>query len=911
MSIGRKKTIRQILEKASDRRIFLLFTLLLLAVYISDLFTPLGFAHGSLYVPLIFLSLSARRRRILAYAAAASAVLTVLGIFTAPPAPEGFPFRYVIINRIVSLTVIGIAYVLSAETLRYFKRQQTIQEELRRTSQQAKEGEAYYRGMINSLHEDIFVIDRDRRITDVNNSFLKTLGRSRQEVIGEYCYAVSHGYSCPCSQMGGFCLLDQVFASGESAGYQHVHRHADGSEITVDILLFPIISAEGKVTHVVEAARDITELVKGRQELQKNVELLKIAGRIARFGGWLYDQSEGTVVFSDEAAGIFGMTEGSYEQMLQVFSDEHLHHAHRCIQDCIGTERVFNEEFEITPAAGERVWINMAGEPWYDDAGVLKGVQGGLQDISDKREITASLQEREMQFQTLVEGSPIAIFVQTDGKISYLNSSACRLFGADSPEQLLGAATHLRFHPEVRVDYNDRIALLHEEQQRVAEIEEVCITLDGAEVSVEISAVPIVYLGMQSTLIFASDITERKEAQRTQEQLRSQLEHAQRLDTIGSLAGGVAHDYNNMLGVILGYAELAQKRVNSNDPVSSDLKEIISAANRSSTITGQLLAFARRQTAEPETVDLNKSIAHTLSMLKRLVGEDISLTWNPGKNLPTILIDPSQLDQILINLAINARDAVDTKEGSITITTERVVLDENSSLLLSDMEPGVYCRITVADNGCGMDAQTLSKVFEPFFTTKQEGSGLGLSMIYGIVRQNCGAVHIESSPGTGTLCSIYFPEHEGTIVEMIKPEKTEQRTSAGELVLVVEDEQSILMLITTLMKRLGYQVISVDSPKEALEIGKQQGKALDLLITDVVMPDVTGKELSQQLNEFCPNMKTLYMSGYTADVITHKGVLDRGVNFIQKPFSLNQLSEKVQQVLHSSESENKNAGSRT
>ncbi|MBR9981572.1 MAG: transporter substrate-binding domain-containing protein [Desulfatitalea sp.] len=394
------------------------------------------------------------------------------------------------------------------------------------------------------------------------------------------------------------------------------------------------------------------------------------------------------------------------------------------------------------------------------------------------------------------------------------------------------------------------------------------------------------------------DITERKRGEADRERLQSQLIQAQRMESVGRLAGGVAHDFNNMLSVIIGYSELALDKVSARDPLHDDLKEIFSAARRATDITRQLLAFARRQTIRPRVLDLNVTLERMLKMLRRLIGEDIDLSWRPKAGLGAVKMDPSQLDQLLANLCVNARDAIQGV-GKITIGTDNVRFDEEYCAHHPDFVVGDFVLLAVSDDGCGMDAKTLETIFEPFFTTKGvgEGTGLGLATVYGIVKQNDGFINVYSEPGKGTTFRIYLPRHAGAAHQAPEPGKAHIPPGQGETVLIVEDETSILKLAQTLLERIGYTVLAASTPERAIALAESHEGGIHLLITDVVMPDMHGRELAERMQARYPDLKVLFMSGYTADVIAHRGVLDAGVQFLQKPFSIQALAVKVRQVL--------------
>jgi two-component system, cell cycle sensor histidine kinase and response regulator CckA len=411
-----------------------------------------------------------------------------------------------------------------------------------------------------------------------------------------------------------------------------------------------------------------------------------------------------------------------------------------------------------------------------------------------------------------------------------------------------------------------------------------------AEVSRDEKGNPLKVIGV------IQDITSQKEAEKERKKLESQLIQAQKMESVGRLAGGVAHDFNNMLSVILGYGEMILEKTQPENPLHEYAQEILAAGIRSTSITRQLLAFARKQIIDPQVLDLNKTAEDMLKMLRRLIGEDINLAWLPASVWP-VSIDPSQLDQILANLCVNARDAIDGV-GKITIETATKTFDETYCSEHPGFIPGDFTLLSISDDGCGMDKDVQIRVFEPFFTTKEQGkgTGLGLSTVYGIVKQNNGFINVYSEPGKGTTFRIYLPRH-GEQGKKAEKQKTNTiPRGQGEIVLVVEDEASILKLTAKILNNFGYVVITANSPKEAVNLVKGYAETIDLLLTDVVMPEMNGRDLLNVLLTIQPNMKCLFMSGYASTAITNLGVLAVGMQFIQKPFSANDLAAKVHGV---------------
>lgn len=389
------------------------------------------------------------------------------------------------------------------------------------------------------------------------------------------------------------------------------------------------------------------------------------------------------------------------------------------------------------------------------------------------------------------------------------------------------------------------------------------------------------------------------QAEKHREEMERQIHQAQRLEAIGRLAGGVAHDYNNITNVIMGYSEMALETIKEDDsPLYKNLREIYDAARRAMELTRQLLAFARCQPIVPKVMDINKTVKIVLKMLNRMIGEDIELVWLPGEGIWPIQIDPSQIDQILTNLCVNARDSI-SSVGKIIIETANVEFDHRYCALRKDMLPGEFVQLTVTDDGTGMDKETMGKIFEPFFSTKAagRGTGLGLSTVYGIVKQNNGFINVYSELEKGASFKIYFPRAKRQIVETIPDPTAQVPYGHNETLLVVEDEPALLSLTEKMLKDLGYQVLTANSPGEAVALAERQHGKIDLLITDVIMPQTTGYDLAKQLQAAFPHLGVLFMSGYTSDVIAHRGILDEDVLLVQKPFSKKDMAVSVRKAL--------------
>ncbi|MGM0787813.1 MAG: PAS domain S-box protein [Thermodesulfobacteriota bacterium] len=523
-----------------------------------------------------------------------------------------------------------------------------------------------------------------------------------------------------------------------------------------------------------------------------------------------------------------------------------------------------------------------------------------LIDINERKLSEQHLKESEERFAKAFRSSPAPQSISdiTTGEFIDVNDRWVDMLGY-AREQLIG-----RTSKELCIwaDPGERDRIIQKLQENTFFNEEPVEfrTSKGSTVYALWSAERITLKGRHVMLSMISDETERKQAEKEQEKLQAQLVQAQKMESVGRLAGGVAHDFNNKLSIINGYAEMSLDMLDPEEPVYENLREIYSAGKRSADIVRQLLAFARQQTISPVRLDLNDTISNMLKMLQRLIGENIDLAWHPGSNLWQLKIDPSQIDQVMANLAVNARDAIEDV-GKLIIETKNVVVDEDYCRQYSYFVPGRYVMLAVSDNGCGMEKQVQDNLFEPFFTTKEvgKGTGLGLSTIYGIVKQNKGFINVYSEPGQGTTVKIFLPPHEqqesGSSHHLKESEK--QVPTGSETVMLVEDEPAILKMGKGMLEKLGYTVLSAERPDEALRLAEEHEGRIHLLITDVVMPEMNGRDLSIKLSDCSPGLKSIYMSGYTADVIAHHGVLDEGVHFIQKPFSIQDLAVKVREAI--------------
>jgi PAS domain S-box-containing protein len=589
----------------------------------------------------------------------------------------------------------------------------------------------------------------------------------------------------------------------------------------------------------------------------------------------------------------YSLAELQGQRFLDLVHPEDLDQTLAAVQTLAGQRSVLNFINRYRCRDGSYRWIEWRSYPAGDK------IYAAARDITERKETEAALRDNEERYRLLFEGITDMVFVHGitedgfPGQFLAVNDSACRRLGY-TREELLRMTILDIDAPESAVDVRAIVERLKLGEKVM--FEQAHFAKDGRRFPVEINAQSFRFQERVVVFSVVRDITERKRAETERENLQGQLTQAQKMESVGRLAGGVAHDFNNMLQSILGNADLAMLDLPPDSPARESLMEIRRSAERSADLTRQLLAFARKQTIAPRVFDLNDTVAGMLKMLRRLIGEDIDLSWMPGANLWPIKMDPSQIDQVLANLCVNARDAI-TGAGKVTIETANVVFDGTYASTHLDCVPGQYVMLAVSDTGGGMDAETRSHLFEPFFTTKEigKGTGLGLATVFGIVKQNHGLINVYTEPGHGTTFKLYLPRSEAPVAPLDETPSHAQRGT--ETVMLVEDEEQILNLGRRILEQHGYTVLAAPTPAAALALAAQQVGTIHLLITDVVMPGMNGKELDERLRASHPALKCLFMSGYTANVIAHHGVLDEGVQFLQKPFTARKLTAKVREVL--------------
>jgi PAS domain S-box-containing protein len=544
----------------------------------------------------------------------------------------------------------------------------------------------------------------------------------------------------------------------------------------------------------------------------------------------------------------------------------------------------FVKDFEgqVYKKGNGKLWISQSARNVQDDQGRVLYYEGFAQDVTERK-------EAEELSRNLIAASPLGIYIIQHDKFQIINQWFQDITGFDK-EALSSMDPADLVHPEDRQEVEKQAANMLEGKNSVP-YEYRIITREGQVKWIMETVTPTTFQGSEAILGFSMDITGHKE-------LEKQLLQAQKMEAVGRLAGGVAHDFNNMLGAIIGYTEMLMNRLNHDELAYHYCEELRKAANRAAMLTRQLLAFSRRQLLQPRKLNLNVIIGDLEKMLRRLIDEDIELFLNLEPVLAFVKADAGQMEQVILNLAINARDAM-PQGGKLIISTANVTLDETPGQEQTGFTPGPYVLLGVSDDGPGIEPQNLEHIFEPFFTTKEVGggTGLGLSMVYGIVKQSGGFIEVFSQPGRGTTFRLYLPSV-GDFGEFFQPQAAENEPLKGtETILLVEDEKLLRQLTKDALEVNGYKVLEARDSREAITICEEYREPIHLMLTDVVMPQMSGRELAQTLKDLRPEIKVLYMTGYAEDVLFRQGVLDANLIFLQKPFRQYELTAKVRQVL--------------
>ena len=750
------------------------------------------------------------------------------------------------------------------------------------------EAREFAESVINTVREPLVSLDQDLRVVTASRSFYDFFKVKPEETVGELIYDLGNKqWDIPKLRE----LMETVLPQHATfSNYEVEHDFATIGRRTMLLNARQIQRVWGKERGILLAIEDITARKRLEDLLAESEMRYRRIYETASDGIVLFEKCAGHIVHANPAA----------EKMLGYSEKEYVG---KNLQD-VGISIDMSNFPEVMNELDKSGILNYDGVTVKTKSGQnidtdiyivdrAQVAQCNIRDITERKLADEKLKgEKTFIINALNTLKDIFFVLDLEGRFIRWNKAMNDVSGYHERE--IGVMNPLSLFRNEDVE---RVSRAFEEtaKEESSSIDAIIVTKDGRQIPYEIKTSLLRdhagnLMGISGV---GRDLTERKK-------LETQLVQSQKMEAIGTLAGGVAHDFNNMLCVIIGHANLALMGLDPTQSLHVNVEEIRKAAERSADLTRQLLAFARKQTIAPKVLNLNETITGMFNMLKRLIGEAISLKWQPGDDLWPVKVDPSQIDQILANLCVNARDSI-ADIGKITIETGNNIVDEGYCANNLGFVPGEYVRLSVSDNGCGMDKKTLAHIFEPFFTTKAlgEGTGLGLSTVYGAVKQNNGFINVYSEPGLGTTFTIYLPRYVGKVAQA-RPEAAGELAPRGqETILLVEDEPSILNVTTMLLTRQGYTVIAANTPGEAINLAVGHVSEISLLMTDVVMPEMNGRDLAKKLLSLNPNLKCLYMSGYTSDVIAHHCVLDEGVYFIQKPFTMTDLAAKVREVLDS------------
>jgi PAS domain S-box-containing protein len=648
------------------------------------------------------------------------------------------------------------------------------------------------------------------------------------------------------------------------------------------VLANRVVSILVVLTAALLAIARITQIQRSQEvegKLAAAQRVMRMAGEMGGIGSWTVRKNPTELKWSDQVHRLHGTepgTEPDLEKAIEFYVPESRPLIKQRITDCLNEGTSFDEELQIINTRGEKTWVRAVGHPLRNDRGEIIGAHGSFMDINESKRIAIRLTN------TLESISDAFILLDQDWKFTFLNSHAEVLLER-SREDLIGR--------NVWEEFPEAVGSKFDTHYREA-------VKSGQPVTFENHYAPLkrwfrvyAYPSDEGLAVYFQDITERRS-------IEEQLRQSQRLEAIGQLTGGIAHDFNNLLTVLFGNAELMREDLPDDHPLKEVAGTMVQAARRGSDLTQRLLAFARRQALDPKPIDVNRLIAHMDGLLRRSLGDHVEIELSRGGGLWLAMVDDIQLESALLNLCLNARDAM-PDGGRLTIETANVRLDYDYAEQHGDIEPGQYVMVAVSDTGKGIDPDHLDKVFEPFFTTKEKGkgTGLGLSMIYGFIKQSSGHVKIYSEPGEGTTVRMYLPRaHKGgETLEM--PSTADSGHKGDETILLVEDDELVRNFAEQQIKRLGYRVLVASNGPQAMELLHAHPE-IGLLFTDVVMPGgMSGRDLADQALGLRPDLKVLYTSGYTENAIVHHGRLDPDVQLLQKPYRRSDLARRLRSIL--------------
>ncbi|HEY3121475.1 MAG TPA: PAS domain S-box protein [Vicinamibacteria bacterium] len=757
-----------------------------------------------------------------------------------------------------------------------------------RLAMERKQGEvaaSRLAAIVENSDDAIVGHDLEGTVRTWNAGATRLYGHSSDEMLGR-----SIGVLFPRQRLQEASEVLRRVGDGEHVvAYDTVQVTKDGRPIVVSLTVSPVHGSGGMTIGASFIARDIT----GRKRME---EALRASQR--RLQAIIDSEPECVkvvgldgVILDMNPAGLTMLEASRKEDVVGRPVVDFIHPEDRASYACLVAEAPPASRscvFRMVGLKGAVRWIETQTVPLHDESGRVASILGVSRDVTAHRQTEEALRASERRYRLLFENNPRPMWVYEVSTLRFLavNDAACRHYGYSREEFLAMTLKDIRPAEDVpallgevsRLDGEPRLKQLRRHRRK-----------DGTVIEVEVDAYSIAFGESPARLIHITDITDRR-------RLEEQFRQAQKMEAVGRLAGGVAHDFNNVLGVIIGYGELIRRGAHAGEPLRDRVDEILKAAGRAADLTQQLLAFSRKQVLQPKVLDLNAVAGDMDKMLQRLIGEDVRLVTSLAPDLGRVKADPGQVSQIIVNLAVNARDAM-PEGGTLILETANVELDSTYVHEHAEARAGPHVMLAVSDTGAGMSPEVRARIFEPFFTTKGEGkgTGLGLSTVYGIVRQSGGHINVYTEPGRGTTFKIYLPRVDENVedaaVALGRPR------GGSETILIVEDDDALREIITELLQESGYRVVSAADGEGALRVCAQNGGPPDLVITDVVMPRMTGRALSEQLRILGPRLRVLFMSGYTDAAVLYQGLLEPGTAFLQKPFGPEALLRKVREVL--------------
>ncbi len=757
--------------------------------------------------------------------------------------------------------------------------------------------ETLSRALFDQAYSMLAVLDTSGQIISANRTFLRLVAKEMDELEG-VSFAEAPWWED--RREAQSVLRNALIAVQHGRLYRRVVTLQDSDRVrhAADLSMAPLVDDSGALVHILVEARDLTDLHRAEEALRSEAQLIEHLLRSMPGVFALIDHQLRLVQWNTQLEAATGLSADELGRvpLSSIYHGENEHEIAKDVAEMLADDdepmrtwehRIVHASGRTTPYLFTSTRIDSGSDPMLMVFGI---------DLSERLEMETALRLSEERFRSLASMASEAIAIHVDGVIVECNQALADLVRVPSADELIGR--NILYVARLTEESLQRV----DEHIRTNSTDTYSIELvrdDGALTPVEVRGVNMRYRGENVRVSYLRDVTELRRAEAERLRLEHQLAESQKMESIGRLAGGVAHDYNNMLSVIIGYTEMLMRRAGEQSPLQRDLRKVYEAARRSADLTRKLLAFARKQVVTPQLLDLNNTIEGMFDMLKPLIGEHIDLVWRPGQGVWPVWFDPSQVDQILANLCVNARDAIGAG-GTITIETSNVAIDEAYASTMPGGAAGEYVILAVSDTGCDMDAETQRQIFEPFFTTKPqgEGTGLGLATVYGIVRQNQGFIRVYSEPGHGSIFRIFIPRYvDAASAVELSADSVAEVQGGSETILLVEDEPAILQLGREVLEAYGYTVLAANRPGEAIDLAREHGARVDLLITDVVMPEMNGHDLAYYISALAPHAKHLFMSGYTSDIIHHDSLLESGAHFLPKPFTMHQLLAAVRSVL--------------